>query len=120
MRPPSILQIWRPSMFTLASFDEIAGIGHSIEITNPAMVARIRRVADTLNRYEIAARLADAITDAADAAPTRAFEDAQFGAASAAAIVYCAYYAHLAAARSLVPRDPPLTTPHPIFPHHGH
>src|SRR3546814_13881235 len=96
MRPPSNLQIWRPSMFTLASFDEIAGIGHSIEITNPAMVARIRRVADTLNRYEIAARLADAITDAADAAHTRAFEEAQFGEASADAIVHCEYYDDLA------------------------
>src|SRR3546814_7014457 len=102
MRPPSNLQIWRPSMFTLASFDEIAGIGHSIEITNPAMVARIRRVADTLNRYEIAARLADAITDAADAAHTRAFEEAQFGEASADAIVDCEYYDELAAAWSLV------------------
>src|SRR3546814_18909442 len=98
MRPPSILQIWRPSMFTLASFDEIAGIGHSIEITNPAMVARIRRVADTLNRYEIAARLADAITDAADAAPTRAFEEPQFGEASADAIGDCDYYDDLATA----------------------
>src|SRR3546814_9475348 len=87
-------------MFTRESFDEIAGIGHIIEITNPAMVARIRRVADTLNRYEIAARLADAITDAADAAHTRAFEEAQFGEASADAIVDCEYYDDLAAARS--------------------
>src|SRR3546814_10120282 len=66
------------------------------------MVARIRRVADTLNRYEIAARLADAITDAADAVHTRAFEEAQFGEASADAIVDCEYYDDLAAAWSLV------------------
>src|SRR3546814_15658632 len=96
MRPPSILQIWRPSMFTLASFDEIAGIGHSIEITNPAMVARIRRVADPLNRYEIAARLADAITNSADAAQTRAFAEAQFGEASPGQIANSDSYAHRA------------------------
>ena len=39
-------------MFNLASFDEIAGIAHGIEITNPAMVARIRDAADSLNRVE--------------------------------------------------------------------
>ena len=55
-------------MFHLATFDEIAGIAHGIETTNPAMVDRIRRAADRLNRYEIAARLAQAIAEAADAA----------------------------------------------------
>lgn len=89
-------------MFNLASFDEIAGIAHGIEITNPGMVGRIRRAADTVSRYEIAARLAQAITEAADAAHTRAFEEAQFGQASADAIVDQEYYGELAAAWSLV------------------
>lgn len=106
-------------MFNLASFDEIAGIGHSIEITNPAMVARIRRAADTLNRYEIAARLADAITEAADAAHTRAFEEAQFGEASADAIVDCEYYDDLAATWSLVASEHQLINPDAIFAHDG-
>src|SRR3546814_14193778 len=83
------------------------------------MVARIRRVADTLNRYEIAARLADAITDAADAAHTRAFEEAQFGEASADAIVDCEYYDDLAAAWSLVASEHQLINPDAIFAHDG-
>src|SRR3546814_3540811 len=61
-------------MFHLATFDEIAGIAHGIETTNPAMVDRIRRAADRLNRYEIAARLAQAIAEAADAAHVRSEE----------------------------------------------
>src|SRR3546814_3487508 len=106
-------------MFTRASFEEIAGIGHSIEITNPAMVARIRRVADTLNRYEIAARLAAEITDAADAAHTRAFEAAQLGEASADAIVDCEYYDDLADDWSLVASEHQLLNPAAIFAHEG-
>ena len=106
-------------MFTLTSFDEIAGIAHGVETTNPAMVARIRRAADTLSRYEIAARLADAITEAADAAHVRAFEEAQFGQASADAIVDCEYYDDLAAAWSLVASEHQLIVPHSIFAHDG-
>src|SRR3546814_19541431 len=89
-------------MFHLATFDEIAGIAHGIETTNPAMVDRIRRAADRLNRYEIAARLAQAIAEAADAAHVRAFEQAQFGEASADAIAVSEYYNDLAAPSSLV------------------
>ena len=37
-------------MFHLATFDEIAGIAHGIETTNPAMVDRIRRAADRTDR----------------------------------------------------------------------
>ena len=106
-------------MFQFAQFDEIAGIAHGIEITNPAMVARIRRVADTLNRYEIAARLADAITEATDAAHARDFEQAQFGEASADAIADCEYYDDLAAAWSLVASEHQLIVPHSIFAHDG-
>ena len=35
-------------MFHLATFDEIAGIAHGIETTNPAMVDRIRREEEVL------------------------------------------------------------------------
>ena len=106
-------------MFTLASFDEIAGVAHGVEITNPAMVARIRRAAEALNRYEIAARLAQAITEAADAAHTRAFEEAQFGEASADAIVDQEYYDDLAATWSLVASEHQLISPDAIFSHDG-
>lgn len=106
-------------MFHLATFDEIAGVEHGIEVTNPSMVARIRRAADSLGRYEIAARLAQAITEAADAAHTRAFEQAQFGEASADAIVDCEYYDELAAAWSLVAAEHQLITPETILAHDG-
>ena len=70
-------------MFTLTSFNDIAGIAHGIETTNPCMVERIRRAADNMGRHEIAARLGQAITEATDAAHARDFEQAQFGEASA-------------------------------------
>lgn len=89
-------------MHLLTSFDEVAGIAHGIEITNPGMVARIRRAADSLNPHEIAARLGQAVREAADAAHIRAFEEAQFGQASADAIVECEYQDELASAWSLV------------------
>ncbi|RVT38675.1 hypothetical protein [Sphingobium algorifonticola] len=89
-------------MFQFAQFDEIAGIAHGIEITNPAMVARIRRAADSLKPHEIAAYLASAITEAADAAHARAYEEDLFGEASADAIVDAEYHDELAEAWSLV------------------
>ncbi len=64
-------------MFTLTSFDDIAGIAQGVEITNPNMVERIRRAADSLNRHEIAAHLGQAITEATDAAHVRDFEEVQ-------------------------------------------
>lgn len=106
-------------MFHLTSFDEITGIAYGVEIANPAMVARIRAAADTLNRYEIAVRLAQAITEAADAAHIRAFEEAQFGEASADAIVDQEYYDDLAAAWSLVAAEHQLITPETILAHDG-
>lgn len=106
-------------MFTHASFDEIAGVAYGIEFTNPGMVDRIRRAADALNRYEIAARLAQAITEAADAAHTRAFEEAQFGEASADAIVDQEYYDDLAATWSLVASEHQLISLDAIFSHDG-
>ncbi len=106
-------------MFHLASFDEIAGVAHGIEVTNPNMVARIRRAADSLNRYEIAARLGRAITEAADAAHLRDFEEAEFGEASADAIVDCEYQDELAAAWSLVAAEHQLISPETIIAHDG-
>ncbi len=106
-------------MYHLASFDEIAGVAHGIEVTNPWLVERIRRAADSLNRYEIAARLAQAITEAADAAHVRAFELDQFGEASADAIVDCEYQDELAAAWSLVAAEHQLITPETIHAHDG-
>lgn len=102
-------------MFNLTSFSEIAGVSHGIEAINPCMVARIRQAADTLNRYEIAACLADAITEAADAAHARAWEESQFGEASADTIVDCEYYDDLAAAWSLIASEHGLTGPETIL-----
>ena len=104
---------------SLTSFDDIAGIAHGIETTNPCMVERIRRAADSMGRHEIAARLGQAITEATDAAHARDFEQAQFGEASADAIVDCEYYDDLAAAWSLVASEHQLIVPHSIFAHDG-
>jgi hypothetical protein len=89
-------------MYSFTSFREIAGIPHGIDITNPGMVARIRRAADSLSPYEIAAHLADAVRQAADAAHARAYEEALLGEASADAIVDAEYHDELVAAWSLV------------------
>jgi hypothetical protein len=102
-------------MFNISNFDEIAGVSHGIEAINPCMVARLRRAADSLNRYEISARLADAVTEAADAAHTRAWEEAQFGEASADTIVDCEYFDELAAAWSLVAIEHQLIDPETIL-----
>lgn len=102
-------------MFQLTSLDEIAGIAHGIEVINPALVARIRRAADSLNAHEIAARLADAITEALDAAHVRSFEEAQFGEASAESLVDSEYYDGLAAAWSLVAAEHHLVSPDLLF-----
>ena len=106
-------------MFSHTNFDEIAGIAHGIEVTNPCMVERIRRAADGMGRHEIAAQLADAITEATDAAHVRTFEEAQFGEASADAIVDQEYYDDLAAAWSLVASEHQLVSPHFLFAHDG-
>ncbi|GAY24708.1 MULTISPECIES: hypothetical protein [Sphingobium] len=106
-------------MFQLASFEEIAGVAHRIEILNPHLVARIRRAADQLNRHEIAAHLAGAITEAADAAHIRSFEEAQFGEASADAIVDCEYHDELAAAWSLVAAEHQLVCPDLLLSYDG-
>ncbi|KKW90508.1 hypothetical protein [Sphingobium chungbukense] len=102
-------------MFQLTSFEEIAGVTHGIEVLNPSLVARIRRAADQLNRHEIAAHLADAILEAADAAHIRSFEEAQFGEASADAVVDCEYHDELAAAWSLVAAEHQLVSPDLLF-----
>lgn len=102
-------------MFHLASFEEITGVAHGIEVINPHLVARIRRAADQLNRHEIAAHLAGAITEAADAAHIRSFEEAQFGEASADAVVDCEYHDELAAAWSLVAAEHQLVSSDLLF-----
>jgi hypothetical protein len=98
-------------MFSFTSLHEISGVSHAIDAINPGLVRRIRRAADTLNRHEIAARLADAITEAADAAHIRAWQKAEFGEASAEAIVDDEYQAELAAAWSLVASEQGLFSP---------
>ena len=98
-------------MFTSSTFTQIAGIAHGIEATNPGMLARIRRAADALNAHEIIARLSQAVTEAADAAHARSWEETQFGEASADAIVDEEYYDELAAAWSLVAAEHQLVTP---------
>ena len=57
--------------------------------------------------------------EAADAAHVRAFEEAQFGEASADAIVDSEYYDDLAAAWSLVAGEHQLISPDAIFAHDG-
>ena len=106
-------------MLQFRPFDAMPDIVDGIELDNPAMVARIRRAADKLSHYEISAHLANAITGAADAAHARAWEESNFGEASADAIVDCEYYDDLAAAWSLVASEHQLIVPHSIFAHDG-
>lgn len=80
-----------------AAFDQL-----TVEFTNPAIVARIRRMAETFTAHEIQASLEVAVLEAADAAHLRAFEEASFGEASADAIVDAEYHEDLAAAWSLI------------------
>ncbi len=82
-------------MLAIHTFETAIG-QHQIEFTNPAIVARIRRMAETMTPHEIA------ILEAADAAHLRSFEEASFGEASADAIVDAEYSDDLAAAWSLV------------------
>ena len=91
--------------------DAMPDIVGGIELDNPAMVARIRRAADKLSHYEISAHLANAITGAADAAHARAWEESNFGEASADAIVDAEYHDELAAAWSLVAAEHQLIGP---------
>jgi hypothetical protein len=72
---------------------------------------RIRRAADKLSHYEISAHLANAITGAADAAHARAWEESNFGEASADAIVDAEHHDELAAAWSLVAAEHQLIGP---------
>jgi len=106
-------------MYNLTHFDELAGPGHGIEAINPGMVARIRAQAAGLDPYQIAARLADAVTNAADAAHSRSWEESQFGDASPDAIVDQEYYEELASAWSLVAIEHQLISPETIMAHHA-
>ena len=98
-------------MLQFRPFHAMPDIVDGIELDNPAMVARIRRAADKLSHYEISAHLANAITGAADAAHARAWEESNFGEASADAIVDAEYHDELAAAWSLVAAEHQLIGP---------
>lgn len=89
-------------MFAFTDFSEIATVSHSIAATNPAIVTRLRKQAARFTPNEIAACLAGAIANAADAAHARAWEEAQHGEASPDTIVDDEYYHDLAAAWALV------------------
>jgi len=92
-------------------FDAMPDFVDGIELSNPAMVERVRQAADKLSPYEISAHLANAITSAADAAHTRAWEEAHYGEASADAIVDAEYHDELAAAWSLIAAEHHLVEP---------
>src|SRR3546814_8991475 len=79
-------------MLQFRPFDAIPDIVDGIEISNPAMVERIRLAAGKLSHYEISAHVANAVTGAADAAHARAWEESHFGEASADAIVDAEYH----------------------------
>jgi hypothetical protein len=89
-------------MFAFSQIEDfsLAGIGN--DSLNPAMVGRIRRLADGLNGHEIAACLADAIRAAADAAHACDWQESCYGEASPDAQVDREYHDELAAAWSLV------------------
>ncbi len=98
-------------MLQFRPFDAIPDIIDGIEISNPAMVERVRLAAGKLSHYEISAHVANAITGAADAAHARAWEESHFGEASADAIVDAEYHDELAAAWSLVAAEHQLLAP---------
>src|SRR3546814_16992180 len=98
-------------MLQFRPFDAIPDIVDGIEISNPAMVERIRLADGKLSHYEIYAHVANAVTGSADAAHARAWEESHFGEASADAIVYDEYHDEIAAAWVLVADDPQLPDP---------
>lgn len=96
---------------------DTAGFGASIDIFNPSLVQRIRRNAAHMNQQEVCAELHRAIADAANARSMRDWEEAQFGEASADAIVECEYHDDLAAAWSLVAAEHQVVTEDSILDH---
>lgn len=97
-------------MFAFTDFSEIATVSHSIAVTNPAIVTRLRKQAARFTSNEIAACLANAIVNATDAAHARAWEEAQHGDASPDTIVDDEYYHDLAAAWALVATEHQLSS----------
>jgi len=89
-------------MQIISAFDDFAASTAGIAITNPAMVARIQLQSATMSDYEITAHLANAIASATDAAHARAWEESQFGEASAETLVDHEYFEDLVAAWTLV------------------
>jgi hypothetical protein len=89
-------------MFYTSAFDEFACVSCGITVTNPAMVARIRAQAAKMSDYEIAAHLGNAIASSTDAAHAFAWEQSQFGEASAETLVDAEYFEELVATWSLI------------------
>ena len=89
-------------MFAFSQIDDSALPGTGIDAHNPAMVARIRRLADAMCTQEIAANLAQAIRAAADAAHACRWQESCYGQASPDAQVDAEYHDELVAAWSLV------------------
>jgi len=106
-------------MITFTQFDEMSGPGHDIEIVNPDMVTRLRAQADSLNRYQIAAQLADAVTAAADAAHTCRWQEQLYGQASPDAIVDHEYYDEMVSAWTLIAAEHQLMNLDTLFAHDG-
>src|SRR3546814_21063003 len=69
LRPPFFFG--RHAMLQFRPFDAMPDIAAGIALDNPAMVASLRRDADTLSHYDIPAHLANAITAAATASHPR-------------------------------------------------
>lgn len=97
-------------MNALTNFDDVAGIANGILFSNPHLVSRLRRTAENLNHYEIAAHLCNAITSAADAAHARSYEEEYLLEASAETIADYEYYHDLAAAWSVIATEHQLSS----------
>lgn len=95
----------------IASFDDMVLSGQDIEAVNPAMVGRLRTQAASLDRYEIANQLADAVTLAAAAAHTRRWQEQLYGQASPDAIVDDEYHNELVAVWSLIAAENHIVFP---------
>ena len=106
-------------MNALTSFTDVAGISHGILYSNPHLVSRIRKQAENLDHYEIAAHLGNAISGAADAAHARSYEEDYLMDASPETIADYEYFHDLAAAWSIVATEHQLTSLETIFANDG-
>jgi hypothetical protein len=97
--------------------NDTADFGASIDLLNPSLVQRVRRQAAGMDRQELFAQLHGAIANATNARHAWRWQEAQFGEASADAIVDCEYHDDLAAAWSLVAAEHQLVTEDSILLH---